>query len=63
MSEEELERMLEERYKPGAGFVTYTEDGDENKKSIDSNIYVPSAKDPQIWKVKCMVDVVNLGVT
>ncbi|KAI3458924.1 hypothetical protein Pfo_015587 [Paulownia fortunei] len=55
MSEEELERMLEERYKPGAGFVTYMEDGYEHKKSIDRDIYVPSAKDPKIWKVKCMV--------
>ncbi|PIN24453.1 RNA polymerase II transcription elongation factor DSIF/SUPT5H/SPT5 [Handroanthus impetiginosus] len=54
MSEEELERMLEERYKPGAGFVTYADDY-ENKKSIDRDIYVPSAKDPTIWKVKCMV--------
>ncbi|KAL7148547.1 hypothetical protein ABFS83_06G186000 [Erythranthe nasuta] len=55
MSEEELEKMLEERYKPGAGFVTYSEDGYEHKKSIDKNIFVPSDKDPQIWKVKCMV--------
>ncbi|KAK4385688.1 protein RNA-directed DNA methylation 3 [Sesamum angolense] len=55
MSEEELERMFEERYKPGAGFVTYAEDGDEHKKSVDRGIYVPSAKDSKIWKVKCMV--------
>ncbi|KAL0286332.1 UNVERIFIED_CONTAM: protein RNA-directed DNA methylation 3 [Sesamum angustifolium] len=47
--------MFEERYKPGAGFVTYAEDGDEHKKSVDRGIYVPSAKDSKIWKVKCMV--------
>ncbi|KAL2548895.1 protein RNA-directed DNA methylation 3 [Forsythia ovata] len=55
MSEEELERMLEERYKTGSTLVTYAEDGYEHKRSIDREIYVPSAKDPTIWKVKCMV--------
>lgn len=57
MSEDELERMLGERYKPGSGFVTYAED-DEHKNSIDRVVYEPSAKDPTIWKVKCTVDVV-----
>lgn len=56
MSEEEIERILEQRYKPGAGFVTYAEDGYENKRSIGGNTYAPSAKDPAIWKVKCTVD-------
>ncbi|KAL6565404.1 hypothetical protein OROGR_002355 [Orobanche gracilis] len=55
MSEEELDRMLEERYKPGSGFVTYVEDGYDHKKYIDRNIYMPSANDLIIWKVKCMV--------
>ncbi|CAA2971924.1 Putative transcription elongation factor SPT5 homolog 1 [Olea europaea subsp. europaea] len=55
MSEEELERMLEERYKTGSTFVTYAEDGYEHKRSTDRDIYLPSAKDPTIWKVKCMV--------
>lgn len=56
MSEEELERMLGERYKPGSGFVTYAED-DEHKNSVDS-VYMPSHKDSTIWKVKCTVNVV-----
>lgn len=58
MSEEEFDRIMEERYKPGTCYVTYAED---EKNSTDS-IYVPSAKDPTIWKVKCMVDVVMFGV-
>lgn len=57
MSEEEYERYCEERYKPGAGFVRYAEDGHDDKESMDRDRYVPSAKDPTIWKVKCMVDV------
>ncbi|KAK9282782.1 hypothetical protein L1049_011003 [Liquidambar formosana] len=55
MSEEELEKMLEERYKNGSGFVTYAEDDYETKGSVQRNILMPSAKDPTIWKVKCMV--------
>ncbi|KAL3649647.1 hypothetical protein CASFOL_006050 [Castilleja foliolosa] len=55
MSEEELDRMLEERYKPGAGYVTHMEDGHDQKRSTERNIYVQSANDLIIWKVKCMV--------
>ncbi|XP_075502751.1 protein RNA-directed DNA methylation 3-like [Primulina tabacum] len=55
MSEEEFERMMEERYKSGADFVTHTEDTCDRKRLFEGNMYVPSAKDPTIWKVKCMV--------
>ncbi|OMP04197.1 hypothetical protein COLO4_09867 [Corchorus olitorius] len=53
--EEEFDKMMEERYKDGAGFVTYAEDSYEDKESIDKNSDVPSSKDPTIWKVKCVV--------
>lgn len=55
MDEEELEKMLRERYKAGSSFVTFAEDGYEKKGSIQEDISVPSTKDPTIWKVKCMV--------
>ncbi|XP_073016419.1 uncharacterized protein [Primulina eburnea] len=55
MSEEEFERMMEDRYKPGAGFVTHAEDTYDRKR-LEGNMYMPSTKDPTIWKVKCMVD-------
>lgn len=47
MSEEELERMLGERYKPDAGCVTSMREGDENKKYVNNYIYVTSAKEPK----------------
>ena len=55
MSEEELEKMLQERYKPGSSFVTYAEDGYDSKRSVERNAFIPFARDPTIWKVKCMV--------
>ncbi|XP_031090783.1 protein RNA-directed DNA methylation 3 isoform X2 [Ipomoea triloba] len=55
MDEEELEKMLRERYKAGSSFVKFAEDGYEKKGSIQEDISVPSTKDPTIWKVKCMV--------
>ncbi|CAA3022124.1 Hypothetical predicted protein [Olea europaea subsp. europaea] len=55
MSEEELERMLGERYKTRSTYVTYAEDGYDHKRSIERDIYLSSAKDRTIWKVKCMV--------
>ncbi|KAJ9684691.1 hypothetical protein PVL29_016920 [Vitis rotundifolia] len=55
LSEEELEKMLEERYKDGSKFVTYAEDDYETKRSVQRNSLIPSIKDPTIWKVKCMV--------
>ncbi|KAL3520770.1 hypothetical protein ACH5RR_018919 [Cinchona calisaya] len=54
-TEEELERMLQERYKPGSTFVTYAEDNYESKRAVERPEYYPSVKDPIIWKVKCMV--------
>ncbi|EOY18833.1 Kow domain-containing transcription factor 1, putative [Theobroma cacao] len=53
--EEEFDKIMEERYKDGAGFVTYAEDSYEAKGSIDRNSALPSSKDPTIWKVKCVV--------
>uniref|UniRef100_F6HB58 NGN domain-containing protein n=1 Tax=Vitis vinifera TaxID=29760 RepID=F6HB58_VITVI len=47
--------MLDERYKDGSKFVTYAEDDYETKRSVQRNSFIPSIKDPTIWKVKCMV--------
>ncbi|KAK3007686.1 hypothetical protein RJ639_013726 [Escallonia herrerae] len=55
MTEEELEKMLEERYKPGSNFIRCAEDGYEAKRLIERDAIIASAKDPTIWKVKCMV--------
>ncbi|GAV92176.1 LOW QUALITY PROTEIN: KOW domain-containing protein/Spt5-NGN domain-containing protein, partial [Cephalotus follicularis] len=54
INDEEFHKMMEERYKPGSGFVTYAEDGFEAKRLADRNFHIPSAKDPTIWKVKCL---------
>ncbi|KAB1219015.1 hypothetical protein CJ030_MR3G015069 [Morella rubra] len=54
MNEEEFDKIMEERYKDGSNFVTYAGDDYENKL-VETNFLVPSAKDPTIWKVKCMV--------
>ncbi|KAJ9175488.1 hypothetical protein P3X46_014038 [Hevea brasiliensis] len=54
MDEEEFDKMMEERYKEGSSFVTYAEDAFETK-SMERNTHFPSARDPTIWKVKCMV--------
>ncbi|CAI9774448.1 unnamed protein product [Fraxinus pennsylvanica] len=62
MSEDELERMLEKRYKTGTNFVTYAGDGYEHKTSTEGDIYLPSAKDPTIWKVKCLVCFLNFWI-
>ncbi|KAF5959372.1 hypothetical protein HYC85_000581 [Camellia sinensis] len=55
LSEEELEKLLEERYKPGSSFVTYAEDLYDSKRMTEGNVVIPSSRDPTIWKVKCMV--------
>ncbi|KAF3945897.1 hypothetical protein CMV_027775 [Castanea mollissima] len=55
MNEEEFDKMMEERYKDGSNFVRYGEDDFENKRAIDRNNIIPFARDPTIWKVKCMV--------
>ncbi|KZV24250.1 hypothetical protein F511_01732 [Dorcoceras hygrometricum] len=52
MGEEEFERLMEGRFKQGAGFVTHAED---SKRLFEGNTYLPSAKNPTVWKVKCMV--------
>ncbi|KAK9268019.1 hypothetical protein L1049_010458 [Liquidambar formosana] len=59
MSEEEVEQMLQERYKNVSRFVTYAEDDYETKGSFQRNILMLSTKDSTIWKVKCMVGCEN----
>ncbi|CAH2074187.1 unnamed protein product [Thlaspi arvense] len=53
INEEEYDRIMEERYKPGSGFVRYAED--DVKSSIEMDALVPTAWDPPIWKVKCAI--------
>ncbi|KAL9224359.1 hypothetical protein vseg_000402 [Gypsophila vaccaria] len=55
LSGDELEKMLEERYKSGSGFVRYAEDDYDSKRSVDKSFYMPSVVEPKIWKVKCKV--------
>lgn len=55
MSEEELEKMMEERYRPGSGFVKYAEDAYGSKRPMEVDAIIPSSRDPTIWKIKCMV--------
>lgn len=55
VTEEEFDKMMEERYMSGAGFVTHAEDSYEAKGPVDTNSNVSSSKDPTIWKVKCVV--------
>uniref|UniRef100_A0A1J3I9E5 Putative transcription elongation factor SPT5-like protein 1 n=1 Tax=Noccaea caerulescens TaxID=107243 RepID=A0A1J3I9E5_NOCCA len=53
INEEEYDRMMEERYKPGTGFIRYADD--DVKSSIEMDALVPTAQDPPIWKVKCAI--------
>ncbi|KAI4373052.1 hypothetical protein MLD38_011220 [Melastoma candidum] len=53
--EEEIDKMMEERYKKGASFVRYAEDDFETKKFIEKDSHPQTTKEPIIWKVKCMV--------
>lgn len=61
-SEEEFDRTMEDRYRPGSGLVTNAEDGHDHENSIDRDIYVPSAKDATVLKVTCAVHIVMFGV-
>lgn len=54
LDEEEFDRMMEERYKDGS-MVRYAEDRYRMTAPTDRDSLVPSAKDPVVWKVKCMV--------
>lgn len=54
LSGDELEKMLEERYRRGSGYVRYAEDDYESKRSVDKSEFMPSVE-PTIWKVKCKV--------
>lgn len=53
INEEEFDRIMEERYKPGSGFFRYADD--DVKSSIEMDALVPTAHDPPIWKIKCAV--------
>ncbi|XP_056847495.1 protein RNA-directed DNA methylation 3 isoform X2 [Raphanus sativus] len=53
MNEDDFDRMMEERYKPGSGFVRYA--ADDVKSSIEMDALVPTAHDPPIWKIKCAI--------
>lgn len=55
MDEEELEKIMEERYKPGSTFVKYAEDRTEAANTDERSTHVSYVDDPTIWKVKCMV--------
>ncbi|KAJ6317426.1 hypothetical protein OIU76_013045 [Salix suchowensis] len=54
MDGEEFDKMMEERFKNNPRFC-FAEDADEAKRSMERNSLEPSAMDPVIWKVKCMV--------
>ncbi|XP_058181374.1 protein RNA-directed DNA methylation 3-like [Rhododendron vialii] len=68
LSGEELEKLVEERYKPSSSFLTYAE-GEYEPRRLDAGLAVvtyepgglvadaiaPSSEDPTIWKVKCAV--------
>lgn len=54
MNEEEFDKMMEERYKNGSGFINFAEDY-ESKRFIDGDMLDIHAKSSLIWKVKCMV--------
>ncbi|KAG7549451.1 NGN domain [Arabidopsis thaliana x Arabidopsis arenosa] len=53
INEEEFDRMMEERYKPGSGFLRYADD--DVKDAIEMDALAPTSKDPPIWKVKCAI--------
>lgn len=53
INEEEFDRIMEERYKPGSGFFKYA--NDDVKDSIEMDALAPTSKDSPIWKVKCAV--------
>ncbi|KAJ0704912.1 putative ribosomal protein L2, domain 2 [Helianthus annuus] len=55
MDEEEMDKLMEARYKPGAGFVKYAEDRPQAARMEERNTVMQSLKDPTIWKVKCTV--------
>lgn len=53
INEEEFDRIMEERCKPGSGFFRY--DDNDVKDSIEMDTLNPTSMDPPIWKVKCTV--------
>jgi len=55
LSGDELEKMLQERYGSGSGYVRYAEDGYDSKRAVDGGPFLRSFAEPIIWKVKCKV--------
>lgn len=70
LSGEELENLVEERYRPSSSFITYAEGEYEPRRLaaesavalyeptrtlVAGNAMAPSSEDPTTWKVKCVV--------
>lgn len=55
LSGDEFEKMLEERYKSGFGYVRYVEDDYDNKRFVDRSFFIFFVMELTIWKVKCKV--------
>ncbi|KAD7479995.1 hypothetical protein E3N88_03131 [Mikania micrantha] len=55
MDEEEMDKFMEARYKPGANFVRHAEDRTEAARMDERNTFMTFTEDPTIWKVKCTV--------
>ncbi|KAH7840013.1 hypothetical protein Vadar_011407 [Vaccinium darrowii] len=70
LSGEELENLVEERYRPSSSFITYAEGEYEPRRLaaesavalyeytrtlVAENAMAPSSEDPTTWKVKCVV--------
>ncbi|KFK24880.1 hypothetical protein AALP_AA8G036700 [Arabis alpina] len=53
INEEEFDRIMEERYKPGSEFLRYADD--DVKSSIEMDALTPTVHDPPIWKIKCTI--------
>lgn len=60
MNEEEFDRMMEEVYNRAPGLGAFAEENYENKNSTGRNPPTQSARDTSsLWKVKCMVRLIN----
>ncbi|KAF5208199.1 Transcription elongation factor spt5, partial [Thalictrum thalictroides] len=55
LSDEELEMLVKERYKPGSKYVTHAYDQNKTAGSGEMDFPMNSEGDPLIWRVKCTV--------
>ena len=60
LSDDELEKLLKERYGRGSNNVVYADENQDSKDYNDRVHSMNSAKDPTIWRVKCMVIYVSI---